>query len=188
MKHFRLMQKDIDVAPFMGELAAHQKPWSSERARAIPLHRDTLAIHLRIATMDPIGTPINEIQKDHKTEDYVQFPQLTAFLESFASRVRGSLARITIVSLKPNSQVYAHKDNGTYYDKRDRYHLVLQSPSGSKMLSGGEECIFQKGELWWFDNKAIHEAFNPSDGAERIHVIFDVLPNKSFLARIFSRS
>jgi hypothetical protein len=33
----------------------------------------------------------------------------------------------------------------------------------------------QEGELWWFDNKAVHEARN--DGQEdRIHLIFDLLP------------
>lgn len=170
------MQKDINVGPFMEELFSYQRPWNNSRAREIPLHRDTLSIHLRVAIVKP-NEHINNCQQDRKTEDYARFSSLTHFLESFAKNIQGDLARINIVSLKPNSQVYAHIDEGTYYLKRDRYHLVLQSTSGSRMVSGGEECTFQKGELWWFDNKAMHEAFNPSDDAERIHVIFDILPN-----------
>ncbi len=33
----------------------------------------------------------------------------------------------------------------------------------------------QTGELWWFDNKQMHEARNDSD-EDRIHFIFDLLP------------
>ena len=33
----------------------------------------------------------------------------------------------------------------------------------------------QEGELWWFDNDQMHEAFNDGD-EDRIHIIFDLLP------------
>ena len=33
----------------------------------------------------------------------------------------------------------------------------------------------RKGELWWFNNRQIHEARNDGDG-DRIHLIFDLLP------------
>lgn len=184
MKHFKLMQKNIDVAQFMQELFEYQGLWSDSRAKKIALHRDTLAIHLRNAVTQP-GEDVNDAQIDEETAEYPSFPKLTTYLEHFAKKMRGSLARVTIVSLKPSAQVYAHIDHGSYYAKRDRYHLVLQSVAGSRMLSGGEECVFQKGELWRFDNKAMHEAFNPSDGAERIHVIFDVLPKPSFWKKFF---
>ena len=32
-----------------------------------------------------------------------------------------------------------------------------------------------EGELWWFDNDQMHEAFNDG-GEDRIHIIFDLLP------------
>jgi len=32
----------------------------------------------------------------------------------------------------------------------------------------------REGELWWFDNKALHEAMNLGS-EDRIHLIFDVL-------------
>ncbi|WP_017314351.1 aspartyl/asparaginyl beta-hydroxylase domain-containing protein [Mastigocladopsis repens] len=66
-------------------------------------------------------------------------------------------------------------DNGEYYKLRDRYHLVLQSQSGSWMKCGNKETLMHEGELWWFDNKQPHEAFNPSE-EWRTHIIFDVLP------------
>ena len=85
------------------------------------------------------------------------------------------MCRISVVRLNPHGKVYPHVDEGDYYKVRDRYHLVLRSPGGSSMNSGGEEVVFRDGELWWFNNKAVHDAFNPS-AEGRIHVIFDVLP------------
>ena len=85
------------------------------------------------------------------------------------------LSRATIVRLKPKSQVFRHIDEGSYYFLRDRFHLVLQSSTGSVLMSGGEEVRMQEGELWWFDNKQYHESYNES-GDWRIHYIFDLLP------------
>jgi outer membrane protein assembly factor BamB/orotate phosphoribosyltransferase len=85
------------------------------------------------------------------------------------------LSRATIVRLKPNSQVFRHIDEGSYYFLRDRFHLVLCSATGSVLMSGGEQVRMQEGELWWFDNKQFHESYNESD-QWRIHYIFDLLP------------
>ena len=45
------------------------------------------------------------------------------------------------------------------------------------MLRAGNETVrLQVGELWWFDNKQVHEAWN--DGPNnRVHLIFDLLPH-----------
>jgi len=53
--------------------------------------------------------------------------------------------------------------------------LVLQSEAGSLLASGDERIRMKEGELWWFNNKEPHEAFNHS-AQPRIHMIFDVLP------------
>ena len=58
---------------------------------------------------------------------------------------------------------------------RDRYHLVLRSTKGSWLKAGDEEIRMQEGELWRFDNKQVHEAYNDGD-EDRIHMIFDLLP------------
>ena len=43
------------------------------------------------------------------------------------------------------------------------------------MSSGSEAVVMREGELWTFDNKARHDARNPTD-EPRVHLIFDVLP------------
>lgn len=47
------------------------------------------------------------------------------------------------------------------------------------MISGNEEQIVNAGELWYFNNKEIHEVFNQS-ASPRIHIIFDILPKNNF--------
>ena len=86
-----------------------------------------------------------------------------------------SAARAQIVRLLPGSMVLRHIDEGAYYLSRNRYHLVIDSPDGSPMRAGGESVTMVEGELWWFDNKAPHEAFNPGR-SWRTHLIFDVEP------------
>ena len=41
----------------------------------------------------------------------------------------------------------------------------------------------REGELWWFDNNALHEAHNDGD-EDRIHLIFDLLPT-ALAAQVF---
>src|SRR6185312_11770638 len=97
------------------------------------------------------------------------------FLRQFADEHKAKLARATLVRLKPGGKVYEHIDEGEYYKKRNRYHLVLQSPNGSVLNSGGENVTMRNGELWWFDNKKMHSALNYGDDW-RIHIIFDMQP------------
>lgn len=104
-----------------------------------------------------------------------QFPYTMAFLQSFALERRGELSRAKIVSLPTGHRVYPHIDRGDYYARRDRFHLALQTGTGCWLKAGDEQVEMQASELWWFDNKAVHEAHNGSTG-ERIHLIFDLRP------------
>jgi len=101
------------------------------------------------------------------------FPAILNWVEQRAIALGGALGRVALVRLAPGGRVYRHVDHGRYYQWRDRYHLVLHSPAGS-LLGAGEEWVrMQPGELWWFNNKAPHEACNESDDW-RIHLIFDI--------------
>ncbi len=103
------------------------------------------------------------------------FPDTVAWLDVAAATLGAKVARATLVALQPQGRVYRHVDGGEYYKVRDRYHLVIWSPGGSRMVWDEETVTFHEGELWWFDNKAPHQAFNDTDDA-RTHLIFDVTP------------
>jgi hypothetical protein len=103
------------------------------------------------------------------------FPAVKAFLDKIASQNDAELGRARLVRLPGTGRVHPHVDRGDYYRLRDRYHLVLQSAEGSHLRAADEEVRMRTGELWWFDNKQVHEAENQAQ-LDRIHLIFDLLP------------
>jgi aspartyl/asparaginyl beta-hydroxylase (cupin superfamily) len=182
-KHFALMKADVNAGSLLNEISHQAELWTLNTSRQdnVRVQRETNNIHLRGAVKPvPDGFHLNDWHPTRKTGLVERFPEIYGFVERFANEVKGKLSRLTIVRLNPNSRVYPHIDEGEYYLVRDRYHLVLRSKGGSEMICGDERVVFQEGELWWFDNKAPHEAFNQSDEG-RIHVIFDVLPEKPSL-------
>ena len=176
MKYFKLIRSGIDVSPLLEEVCSREEDWlvDTGRQNKIRVQRDTNTIFLNSAVHRP-DLHINENQETRFTSLSKNFPRALAFLTGFALEMNCQLARATIVRLKPRAQVFRHIDEGSYYFLRDRFHLVLQSPTGSVLMSGGEEVRMQEGELWWFDNKQYHESHNEA-GDWRIHYIFDLLP------------
>lgn len=176
MEYFKLIRSGIDAAPFLEEIDSQEDAWLIETGRQtnIPVQRDTNTIFLRAAA-PRADLNVNENQETRLTPVANRFPRALAFLTEFAAEMNGVLSRATIVRLKPQSRVFRHIDQGSYYFLRDRFHLVLRSPAGSVLMSGGETVRMREGELWWFDNKQYHESCNES-GEWRIHFIFDLLP------------
>jgi orotate phosphoribosyltransferase len=176
MKYFRLVRSGIDVSPLMAEIRMQEHAWllDTRRQEKITVQRDTNTIFI-CAPVRRSDLHVNENQESRLTTISEGFPKALAFMTNFAKEMNCKLSRATIVRLKPRSQVFRHTDAGSYYLIRDRYHLVIHSSAGSMMKSGDEEVRMQEGELWWFDNKQYHEAFNQSN-EWRIHYIFDLLP------------
>jgi Aspartyl/Asparaginyl beta-hydroxylase len=143
------------------------------RQTAAEVQRETNTIHLRCADRPPDLE--GKSWHVHEVRDawIDRFPAVRSFLDGFVEDRGTSVARAMIVRLQPWGEVYRHLDFGTYYDIRDRFHLVLHSPSGSDMTCGKEAAVFQEREVWWFNNGKHHQAFNHSPDW-RIHVIWDV--------------
>src|ERR1700733_6175915 len=177
MKYFRLSRSGVDIGPLLEEVRTQEQAWllNTSRQDKIRVQRDTNTIFLSAPVLRP-DLNVNENQESCFTPVSKLFPRAVAFMKSFAEEMGAELSRATIVRLKPNSTVDRHIDMGSYYLIRDRFHLVLYSSAGSVLISGGEQVRMREGELWWFDNKQHHEAYNESD-EWRIHYIFDLLPS-----------
>lgn len=177
LRNFRRVSFGTNVRPFVAEIAANERLWlqNTWRQDRITVQRETNTIFLRgVDARSADGLDINEVQECFTTREAADFPVLMAFLGRFAEQNDASLQRAMIVRLKPSGRVYPHVDRGSYYEFRDRYHLVLVSPGGSELSSGGERVVLQEGEVWWFDNKRVHSARNLS-ADWRVHAIFDLL-------------
>ena len=181
MKHLKLVEKGIDVQPFLAEIEANSECWYMDQTRQerISVQRETHAIALRCHADTAIGdsrvrrakavgyrcrpTPVSE-----------SFPFISGYVDQLVRNMNGTMGRCVLVKLKPNGTVYPHTDDGLYWLLRDRYHLALKSVTGSHVKMGDEEVRMQEGELWWFDHTVSHAAFNDSD-EDRIHIILDVM-------------
>jgi hypothetical protein len=175
--HF-LMLATVEVEPLLEELNnVTEDEWLQNSRHNIAVQRETRSIELFRRVKSNISNKHN--QYTNRCERAVRFPRLMRLLDDFASSTgNGTLQLARIVKLQPHGQVYAHFDRGLYYLIRDRYHLVLKSPSGSKMQCENQISVWQAGQIWWFNNHVTHQAFNEAD-EERIHVIFDVLPHRN---------
>ncbi len=178
MKHFKLIRQGIDPRPLLAEIASVDGAWdqATGRQQKIEVQREALAIPLRGLRASAVaGRKRRDVHESRWTSGAAQYPLACRFLEDTAMALDSLLGRAKIVCLPAGQRVYPHVDRGEYYRVRDRYHLVLRSTAGSWLKSGDEEVRMREGELWWFDNNALHEAHNDGD-EDRIHLIFDMLP------------
>lgn len=181
MRYFEKVKSFVDPVPFLEEIASVEGAWSMSTGRQdkIKVQREALAIPLRGLRKSAInGRKRCDVHESRWTTGSQKFPTARQFLIDFAEERDALLSRGKIVSLPAGKRVYPHIDRGEYYRVRDRYHLVLRSTKGSWLKTGDEETRMQEGELWRFDNKQIHEAYNDGD-EDRIHMIFDLLPRSA---------
>lgn len=177
MRYFRLIESGVPTEPFLAEIASVREAWSSATGRQekITVQREAMAIPLRGVRKSAIGElRRRDVHKSRWTSTSEPYVHARNFLKAFAVRQGAELGRAKLVMLPAGRRVYPHIDRGEYYRVRDRYHLVIKSTAGSWLRAGDEEVTMQEGELWWFDNKAMHEAWNHGD-QDRLHLIFDML-------------
>ena len=187
MKYFRRIDPAIDPKPFLDEITSVEDAWDASTGRQdkIAVQREAMAIPLRGLCKSAIGTgKRRDVHESRWTGTSARYPVACDFLKHIADDQDSLLSRAKIVCLPAGRRVYPHVDRGEYYRVRNRYHLVLRSSMGSWLKAGDEEVRMREGELWWFDNKQMHEAFNDGD-QDRIHMIFDLLP-RARAAEVFS--
>ncbi len=180
MLYFRLIRKNVDTSAIRQELMAHDDAWLVETGRQAraPAQKDTNAIPLRGLRRSAIcGRRRRDVHESRYTGMSARFPETVRLIESLAAELGGELGRAKLAQVPPGKKVLPHVDRGEYYRLHNRHHLVIRSEKGSPLQAGDEEVRMQEEELWWFDNSALHAAQNDST-ANRVHLIFDVLPRE----------
>ncbi len=178
MRYFKRIELAPDLEPIKSELAINRSAWFSQTGRQdrVGVQAETNAIPLRGLRRSRImGRRRRDVHESRYTGLAEAFPATTGLLERLAQALGGELGRAKFARLPPGAVVKPHADRGRYYRLRDRYHCVIDSRGGSSLTAGSESVRMQPGEIWWFDNKAIHSARNDSE-LPRTHLIFDLLP------------
>lgn len=162
-----VMRREVEAKPQLWK-------FDTRRQDQIEVQRESQAIHLRI------GIPENNVHINYWQEAkhhplHMYFPACMAFLEAFTGHFGGEMGRAAIVKLPLGNKVYPHIDQGTYYSKRDRFHLILSGEY--RYVVEDEERIFKEGQLWWFDNQKMHHSETIGE-KDRVAIIFDVKNSK----------
>lgn len=172
MKYFRQVRSSAPVQPFLAELAAatHARPALARRATTA-----AMVLPLRTArTSAPCLRNRRDIHESRWTDASRLFRVTSNFLRTFAAERDADLGRAAIVHVPSGHRVAPHIDGGEYRLFRDRYQLVLKSDAGVWLKAGDEEVAMQVGELWWFDNKTLHETASLGSG-DHLMLVFDLL-------------
>ena len=182
MKHLTWIESGIDTRPIRDALACNEDLWhlNTRRVRVDSRPRQTHTIFLRQAerTSAPPHLWVGDIGEIHASELAPQawrLPDAVLMAQALAAGLGVELGRALLARLPPGGTVGTHRDVGTYYAVRDRYHLAISNEAqGSILRVEDEEVDLPRGSLWRIDNTRLHSARNRS-GTDRIHLIFDVL-------------
>ena len=179
MKHLVQIESGIDTRPIRYALACNDDLWhlpASRQRATISVQEQTQTIFLRRAVPAPSLILTENIHQSALDPLAWRLPETVLLCQALAQDLGVELGRAMLVRLPAGRNVGAHRDEGAYYAIRDRYHLVVANePHGSILQVADEEADLPPDTLWRIDNKRLHAARNRS-GADRIHLIFDVLP------------
>lgn len=87
------------------------------------------------------------------------------------------LGRVMINKIAPGGRIYPHEDTPEHTDYYTRFHVILQSGAGCYITSGDEQWEMRTGDVFWFNNKLMHEVVNNSP-VDRISMVIDIRVKK----------
>lgn len=112
------------------------------------------------------------------TAIFKQMPEARGLIFNLMAAVQGErLGRCIINKIKPGGRIYPHPDTAAHAEYYDRFHIVLQSGPGAIFICEDEQVNMQTGEVWWFNNRLMHEVVNNS-ADDRIHLVVDIRTSK----------
>jgi len=172
MDNFYRLASGIVVSPLMAQIKANNDLWGENPMRAEytgSAHSDVVDIWLRFNETDPFN--------GLEAVDYPAFtrlPSVRSIIFGLMGMVEGErLGKCIITKLKPGGVIAPHIDEGLSPEYYQRYHIPLNSEPGSLFLCGDEIVGMQTGDVWWVNNREMHEVKNNS-ADDRIHLIVEI--------------
>lgn len=177
-RHMKMIET-VDITKLSEELRNLANYWwqmDTARREKISHHQDTWAFAIRKLSKNTVAyNPQDGVHESIVTPYGERLKEIHSTVLDFAQRHSLGLGRVAVVSMQPWAQAYRHYDSEEHLVGRDRYHLVLQAGKRNVLSAGDESVIARPGEIWFFDNKVMHRAYNQSR-IPRVHVIFDGYP------------
>jgi hypothetical protein len=185
MRNFQKIAVGIDVMPLLVAIKRRPEMWKEDTyLRDYPQgpFGDTETVMLRFPVKSVHET--EEALKEHTAQfdqhESVDYPAYKLLHEArpivmnLMHYVSGErLGRVMVNKLRPGGRIYPHADTEAHAEYYSRFHVVLQSQPGVVFRAGDEQVYMGAGEIWWFNNKEVHEVINNS-ADDRIHMVIDI--------------
>lgn len=178
MSHFKLIAKDIDVAPLLAELDANPQLWNErpERRGGNSPHRETQDIWVRYASEEAMQEP-EFMQREHKSvwwPAYRQLPSLADIISVVMDAIGGEMrfGGVLMTKIMPGCQVYPHHDRGTFHSEyyTTKVWIPLRANDQCVNTVEDEAMVWKPGEAWSHSNLIKHSVRNDGE-SERICLI-----------------
>lgn len=192
MKHFYRLAQGIDVTSLMLAIHRHAKVsdvWKEDtylrdypqgpfgEIESIILRFPPRSVH---QTEEALASHLANFDQHENVDQpvYKLFPEARPIVFGLMASVNGErLGRVIINKVAPGGRIYPHADTPDHAEYWDRFHVVLKSSPGVVFRADDESVYMATGEVWWFDNKQVHEVINNS-AQDRIHMVVDIRTSK----------
>lgn len=174
MSYIKIIEKGIDVKPFLKVLEDNPEDWDYlyklTGVNGVSGLNQSLMPMIMGYVIDP-NQDIKDSEFQEDTEIKWKHHAIFDYLKSYGIE---DVCRAGYFKLPLGGKVIWHYDDGEYYTTKDRYHLSLQGRYRYKVED--EEIVVEPGTFFWFDNKAFHESENIGE-TDRITFVFDAFHN-----------
>ncbi len=171
-----LLHKKYDISEIKNHILKYDSEWDLDVSRQKNvMHKETKSIFLYKADLDWDGNSsyqVSEILIDLELKAL-----LSPIISDFEKIHNGKVGHALIVKLYPEKSVGKHQDIGYYLLNSRRHHLPIVSDGLTEFTVNKETVRMQEGECWEINNAKVHSAENKGS-QERIHFIFDIVPNE----------
>ena len=157
--------KDVDVSQLVAQIDAHSELWNQYGYRKnMAPHSAMSDIWVRYNDIKNMGPAFNHEHDSVWYPAYQELPALKDIIFPLMGEVEGErLGGVLITRIPPGCDIKPHVDRGWHVDYYDKFYVSLKSEQGANFYCGDEVLNPKAGEVWRFDNRALHWVENRSN-------------------------
>ncbi len=171
--------KDVDVSQAVSQIDSHPELWNQYGYRKnMTPHNEMSDIWVRYNDIKNMGPGFNDEHDPVWYPAYEALPALKEIIFPLMSEVEGErLGGVLITRIPSGCDIKPHVDRGWHVDYYDKFYVSLRSEPGANFYCGDEVLNPKAGEVWRFDNRALHWVENRSS-ADRMTLIVCIRTRK----------
>jgi hypothetical protein len=168
-----------DVSDILNKLLSYpEEEWWIDRTRQqmFPfVHKDTTTLFVsEITATWELGQPF---EPTVRLKDPELWKMVEPIISHYEKKYDGKAGKVAFLRLPVNKVVYPHRDEGDYLGLVHRHHIAIQTNEDAIFSVDKEEKHMKPGDCWEINNAKTHGVAN-NGTTNRIHLLFDIMPNK----------